>query len=586
MSSLAKLKAAESLEDVAGILGFKPSRLAYIIYKVPDAKKYSEFEIPKRGGGTRKIKAPEPRLKVLQRRLANLLYLCLADIDKEGAPRRPLSHGFTPSLSIVTNASAHKRRRYVLNLDLKDFFPSINFGRLRGMLMKDKRFELHPKVATVVAQIACHDNSLPQGSPCSPVLSNIVGHLLDIRLVRLAKKHKCTYSRYADDITFSTNQANFPADLAAPTPGTNGLWSLGSELVTAIGKAGFEINGAKTRMQVRGSRQLTTGLVVNEKVNIRSEYYREARAMSASLFSAGSYYKMIPATLAGGMPGDPDVKQELPSLAMLQGVLDHIYSVRNSTDRRDGPEKKKNATATRRLYRKFLFYKNFVALDLPLIVPEGKTDTIYLRAAIQRLTKFHPQLGAVENGKLKTTLRFLNLTRNVHDVLQLGGGTGDFKFFMLKYKELMGLYKHKPLAKPVILLIDNDDGANDIFPVAKNLGSGAISHTSSNPFYRLSHNLYLVKTPETGASNGKTCIEDLFDASVLAVELDGKKFDPNKKHGEDGKYGKARFAEKVVRPNIATIDFSKFEVLLSRIIAVLDDYSAALSLKEGSNPHN
>ena len=123
---------------------------AYIMYHIHDAAKYYEFEIPKRGGGTPRIKAPEPRLQLLQRRLANLLYLCLEDIDKVGTPRRPLSHGFARSLSIVTNASAHKRRRYVLNPDLKDFFSSVNFGRLRGVLMKDKRFELHPKVATVV----------------------------------------------------------------------------------------------------------------------------------------------------------------------------------------------------------------------------------------------------------------------------------------------------------------------------------------------------------------------------------------------------------------------------------------------------
>jgi hypothetical protein len=84
-----------------------------------------------------------------------------------------------------------------------------------------------------------------------------------------------------------------------------------------------------------------------------------------------------------------------------------------------------------------------------------------------------------------------------------------------------------------------------------------------------------VKTPEIGAK-GKTCIEDLFDPTVLTTELDGKKFDPNKKHGEDGKYGKIRFAEKVVRPNVLTIDFTKFELLLDRIVAVLDNYAVGL----------
>lgn len=577
MSRLEKLKAAKSLDDVAELLGFKPSSLAYIVYRIPDASKYTEFEILKRSGEARKIKAPEARLKKLQRRLANLLYLCLADIERRGPPHRPLSHGFAKSLSIVTNASVHKRRRFVLNLDLKDFFPSINYGRVRGVLMKDKRFELEAKVATVIAQIACHDNALPQGSPCSPALSNIVAHLLDIRLVRLARKHKCTYSRYADDITFSTNCAAFPIELAAPTEGLEGTWHLGPALVAEIQRAGFEINGKKTRMQVCGSRQVTTGLLVNEKVNIRPEYYRSVRSMCSALFSTGSYFQMIPATLRGGNSSEPDIKEALSTLAPLQGRLEHIYHVRDSVDRRESAEKKKKPTATRRLYHRFLFYKNFVALDKPLILPEGKTDAIYLKAAIGKLAAYHSRLGVIESGKLKTTARFMKYTETIHDVLQLGGGTGDFKFFMLQYNELVGSFRHRPLLHPVILLIDNDDGAKEIFGVARQLGLAEISHASTNPFYRVCRNLYLVKTPETGTSREKTCIEDLFDASVLATQLDGKKFDPNKKHREAGKYGKTRFAERVIRPNVASIDFSGFAPLLDRIVAVLDDYLAQVS---------
>ena len=577
MSSLAKLQAAKSLDDVAALLGFKPASLAYILYRMPDAQKYTEFEIPKRSGDMRKILAPDVKLKLLQRRVANLLYLCLADIDKAGRPRRPVSHGFARSLSIVTNASVHKRRRYVLNLDLKDFFPSINFGRVRGMLMKDKRFQLDAKVATVIAQVACHDHVLPQGSPCSPVISNIIAHLLDIRLVRLAKANRCTYSRYADDLTFSTGLKEFPADLASPVAGSEGDWLLGAVLTKEIQKAGFEINDNKTRMQVRGSRQVTTGLLVNEKANIRPEYYRDARAMCWSLFNTGSYYRMVPATLAGGKPGEPDVKDVPPTLAQLEGILGHIHYVRNVVDRRDSVEKKKHPTATRKLFARFLFYKNFVNLDKPLIIPEGKSDSIYLRAAIEKLTTFHPKLGVIENGKLKPATRFMNYSRMIHDVLQLGGGTGDFKHFIRTYQDNLKKFRHRPLAHPVIVLIDNDGGADDLFKFLKGNGAPGISHISADLFYRLAGNLYLVKTPETGAK-GITCIEDLFDKSLTATKIDGKDFDPDKKHGEAGKYGKVVFAEKVVRPNVATIDFSKFEALLDRLTAVLDDY--------GANPPN
>lgn len=264
------------------------------------------------------------------------------------------------------------------NLALKDFFPSINFGRVRGMFMKDKRFGLDPKIATLIAQIACHDHVLPQGSPCSPVISNIVGHLLDIRLVRFAKAQKCTYSRYADDITFSTNGKSFPTDVAAPIPGSVHDWALGAVLLKEIDKAGFAVNPGKTRMQYRGSRQVVTGLLVNEKPNIRPEYYRTVRAMCWSLFNSGSYYRMVPAALAGGKAGDPDGKEIATSLAPLQGMLGHVYHVRDQVDTRPSAEKKndKTATATRKLYARFLFYRNFVVAPKPLIIPEGKTDPI------------------------------------------------------------------------------------------------------------------------------------------------------------------------------------------------------------------
>jgi hypothetical protein len=175
-----------------------------VLYKIPAPAKYISFEIPKRNGGTRLIKAPEPKLALLQRRLAKLLYDCLDEL-KQGVPprRRSLAHGFERNRSIITNANLHKRRRYVLNIDLQNFFPSINFGRVRGFFINDNNFALEPKVATIFAQIVCHENELPQGGPSSPVISSLIGHILDGRLARFAKSHKCTYSRYVDVYVFS-----------------------------------------------------------------------------------------------------------------------------------------------------------------------------------------------------------------------------------------------------------------------------------------------------------------------------------------------------------------------------------------------
>ena len=402
----------------------------------------------------------------------------LRDIDKAGPPRRHLSHGFAKHLSIVTNANIHRRRRYLLNLDLKDFFPSINFGRVRGMFIKDKRFALDPKIATLIAQIACYDNVLPQGSPCSPVISNIIGHLLDIRLVRFAKAQKCTYSRYADDITYSTNAKLFPTDVAAPIGGTEHEWTLGAALLKEIDKAGFAINPAKTRMQYRGSRQVTTGLLVNEKPNILPEYYRTVRAMCWSLFNSGTYYRMMPAALGGRQgPAIPVSKRPPPRLQRFREcwAMSIMYAIRLIHVRRLKRRAKRPPRRPASFTSAFLFYRNFVVAPKPLIIPEGKTDPIYLRAAMEKLTAYHPRLGVMDKGKFRPAVKFMNFSSTIHDVLQLGSGTGDLYHFIRKYRDSLESYQHRPLPNPVVVLIDNDDGAREIFGAAKGLGATGIS---------------------------------------------------------------------------------------------------------------
>ena len=296
MPDLDRFKSAESLSDVARLLNFTPSGLSYVLYKTEPAQKYSTFEIPKRGGGTRSISAPQGALRLLQRNLSDLLYECRKEIEaKEPAnpKRRVLSHGFRKGQSIFTNASEHKHRRYVLNLDLQDFFPNFNFGRVRGFFIKDKELAVPAKVATVIAQIACYEGGLPQGSPCSPVIADMIAHILDVRLAQLAKRYKVTYSRYADDLTFSTNQREFPVALAHRENKPGSQWELGAKLTSAIERCGFTINPAKTRMQVRASRQMVTGLTVNKKVNIPQDYYRAVRSMCNALFQTGSYHRPI-----------------------------------------------------------------------------------------------------------------------------------------------------------------------------------------------------------------------------------------------------------------------------------------------------
>jgi len=565
LSVLEILRSAKTLHDLAEILGYKPSALAYILYKIPDAQKYNKFTIPKRSGGEREISAPTAQLKRLQRHLANALYACRDEIDADSG-RRSLSHGFRRKHSIITNARPHKRRRYVLNLDLKDFFPTFNFGRVRGFFIHNNSFKLDEKVATIIAQIACFENSLPQGSPCSPIIADLIAHVLDVRLAQLAKQHQFTYSRYADDITFSTGHREFPPAVVAPVSTGSPEWAPGADLANVIQKTGFTVNPKKTRMQFRMSRQLVTGLTVNAKVNIRQEYYRRARAMCHRLFETGTYYRSAEASDA-----DAGESKLITSLGPIAGILSHIHHVKDTIDDRKEPEKRKEATAARKLYARFLKYRYFVRLERPLIICEGKTDNVYLKCAIRSLAAFHPKLGAFDGKIFRSAVVFFNHSGEASRVL-LGGGTGALHYFFIKSRfdrDIRG-FKHRPLKHPVIVLIDNDDGAKDLLNVLSSNFKISVDLQSPEPFFHITHNLYLVKTPGKGAS----CIENLFEPALLATVLDGKKFNPKKDHAADGEYGKFVFAEKVVRPNATTINFAGFAPLLERVVAAIDHYTA------------
>jgi hypothetical protein len=272
-----------------------------------------------------------------------------------------LAHGFVPKYSIISNATIHRDRRFVFNLDLENFFGEINFGRVRGYFIKNRDFELHPSVATVLAQIGCHNNVLPQGSPCSPVLSNLIAHLLDIRLAEIAYRHGCMYSRYADDLTFSTNKKNFPIGIAKPVLAVEHAWEVGKAVAKVISKLGFHINAKKTRMQYCQSRQIVTGLVVNRKVSVPYEYKRTNRAMSHRLFQTGAFYFCRIAAVG-------ETTEEIGSLNKLQGRLNFNDHVEHSNrERIDSPvtfadthEKIRVFLATKSYTKIFCFSKIFM----------------------------------------------------------------------------------------------------------------------------------------------------------------------------------------------------------------------------------
>lgn len=608
VSKLESLRACKTLEEVARLLGYKAQSLTFILYKIPNDKKYSNFPILKRNGGTRTINAPEPKLKQLQSRLADLLYECMEDllkskIGEENAKlkksnrqrsKHSLAHGFKKGLSIASNAEIHKNKKYVFNLDLEDFFPSINFGRVRGFFIKDKNFQLAPHIATILAQIACHDNALPQGSPCSPVISNLVTQILDVRLLKLAKQYKCTYSRYADDLTFSTNQNIFPTALAYKQDNEQTIWLVGQSLANCIERTGFRIKTSKTRMQYQNSRQVVTGLVVNKVVNTKSEYYRYARSMCHSLFTKGYFELPASKQLEGTQ------KPQQGTMNQLEGILSHIFYIKNYRNkyadkgfrksRHDG-YKKDNKVNTplypplnrcnqytdeshqvaidgiKNIYQKFLFLKHFHSLQKPLIFCEGKTDPIYLTCALKQLAGYYPNLVEKKKTEIDYKIKFFKRTENVSEMLKLAEGAGGLKFIVSGYNRLMKTYKFKGRDHPVIMIVDNDSAGNEVVTASQKR-----PECDSNDFAHVTDNLYIIRIPKIGDKN--TEIEDYFSADVLNTKLNGKKFHRKNDSAEDANgYGKAAFARDVVKRLGRPEDFSEFHKILDLISAVISDYS-------------
>jgi len=262
----------ETVEDLARLLNVSFRKfLVYYLYRVPETARYLEFDIKKRNGGTRRISAPATNLKLIQQRLNVVLRAVYRP--------KPSVHGFVARRNIMTNAEGHVRKKYVMNIDLENFFDSINFGRVRGMFMAQP-YHLPPPVATVLAQICCHGNKLPQGAPTSPIVSNMICSKLDSQLRTLAASRGCQYGRYADDITFSTNRNTFPNDIGiVDAPGGAEGFRIGDKLRMIIEANGFSINPTKSRVRTRSQRQEVTGLLVNRFVNVDRRYVRNLRAL-------------------------------------------------------------------------------------------------------------------------------------------------------------------------------------------------------------------------------------------------------------------------------------------------------------------
>lgn len=254
-------------DDVAEFLEVDRGELARWTFMLLDEKRYRRFEIAKRAGGRREIAAPRRPLKELQRQLAGHLQGWYSPSDHVT--------GYVRGRGPKPNAEPHRRQQWVLRVDLADFFPSIHLGRVRGMFMA-RPFGFGREAAAILAQLCCYRRALPQGAPTSPVISNIICRTMDREIAKLAASERCYFTRYADDLTFSTDRTSFPTSIAY-LEGAKAF--IGPNLERIIDEATFSVNQGKTRLVRRWQRQRVTGFIVNDRLNVSREYVREIRTL-------------------------------------------------------------------------------------------------------------------------------------------------------------------------------------------------------------------------------------------------------------------------------------------------------------------
>ncbi len=303
----------------------------------------------------------------MQRTLAKVLTACYEP---------PVNvHGFVVGRSPVSNAFLHRRQQWVLRFDLLDFFPNINFGRVRGMFMAFP-FEYPPDVATILAQLCCHENQLPQGAPTSPIISNYICRRLDAQLGQLARAERCFYTRYADDICFSTDRTSFPAALAAIEAG---IAAVSSGLEALVTSNGFAVNPQKTRLMRRTQRQRVTGLVVNEKVNPPQSYTRSLRNLLYIWSRHGEGAAEESLRRAHGIENWPPGKQTPDFRNILRGRIQYVGSVKGWGDL----TYRRLAYALQELDPSFQpsTLRILESTQVVRIFAEGKSDLLHLVAA-------------------------------------------------------------------------------------------------------------------------------------------------------------------------------------------------------------
>lgn len=577
---LSELKQCQTASDLANLLGYSYKNFCYILYSVPIHTKYKTITIPKKNSVTgRQILIPSDGLKLLQKKLAALLTNIYLEINQNNTP---CSYAFIPDsdktkFGIVENAKQHLNKKIVLNIDLKDFFTSITFSRIVGFFTKNTNFKLNYDIAITIAQIACYRASktaqayLPQGSPCSPIISNFIGQIIDSKITILAKKFHFTYSRYADDLTLSFDKNTVNSKILEFEEATQ-KYKLGKLLEKEILKTNFQINYKKLCVRTKNERQQVTGLVVNKSINVNKKYYYYTKSMALEYCRNGFFTRSLSHTK----------KIEQPNFHSLMGYFNHIHYVKKENVKRLQPiqpqvilpeltnnelqrTKKlpKTLNSFEKMMIKAIFHYRFVHSEKVKILCEGKTDPQYLNLYLKnkKNRNFHP------------TAFSDHLPTFFQNELNIRSGTQNLKRFITIFKDLYIANNEYQL--PTIIMVDPDKDGFEVFEHARNKSKTyyEIQTISSIKIAYVFHNLYLISLPQISKIDQQpiTAIEDMVDRVLQQQKIGHKticlKNNCNDLSHKENHYGKVEFFEHFVKTQ-NNLDFSNFDEVFEIIYRI------------------
>lgn len=573
-------------KDLARFLKIPLKKLTFLLYI--DQNLYTNFSIPKKSGGIRNIYAPNKNLKEVQRVIKQKLEQHINEYQKLNGIKNNVSHGFERGKTIIINSEIHKNKKIVFNTDIKDFFSTIHFGRVRGFFIKNRYFQMEENIATMLAQLVCYNGALPQGSPTSPIIGNLICNTLDIKILRLCKKFKLNYTRYADDLTFSTNNKRFSDEFQL----------FYKNLEEEVNQSGFLINTNKNRFLCKDNRQTVTGLTVNNKVNVSRDFYLKTRAMAHCLYNRGEF----------SIDGEKASINQLEGRFSFINRLDKHHNIKKFNNLLPSENSKQFFSkvflnSREKEYQKFLFYKYFWRNENPLVITEGKTDILYIKAALKKYNEEYPELiEKIEKDKFNYKISFFKrsdrlkflfgfVNDGADDILNIFHYYIDKPQSKLKHNKSFNYcayFKNKldiPFKNPIIILYDNEGknkplhkSINDVCNLlikgkeqddlrSRKKDSLKKALNDSTPFAQnILENIYFLTNPKLKEKN--TEIEDLLTNITSHLVIDGRSFN---KDGGKNNFGKNTLAQ-YVNKNYKKLDLNSLKPILDNIKDVKSKY--------------